>query len=71
MMTREEYLKAIGIVTEEERYKRLIRLISSRLDRDLTGKEIRYIHLLAGMDMESCEVFGKLFEDIGKEKGAV
>jgi hypothetical protein len=41
------------------------------LNRDLTGKEIRYIHWMAGLDMETCVVFGNLFEDIGKEKGAV
>ncbi|MCM3729167.1 hypothetical protein M3226_26505 [Neobacillus cucumis] len=53
MMSRKEYLDAIGYVTDEERYKQLIRLISSRLDRDLTGKEIRYIHWLAGL-VETC-----------------
>ena len=71
MMTRKENLEDTSYVTEEERYKRLIRLISSRLNRDLTGKEIRYIHWMAGLDMETCVVFGNLFEDIGKEKGAV
>ena len=35
MMTRKENLEDTSFVTEEERYKRLIRLISSRLNRDL------------------------------------
>ncbi|MDR4949757.1 hypothetical protein [Neobacillus cucumis] len=66
MMTRKEYLEAITFVTEEEeRYKRLIRLISNRLDRDLTGKEINYIHWMAGIDTEAFEVFEKIFEDMG------
>jgi hypothetical protein len=65
MMTRKEYIEAIGYVTAEERYKRLVRLISSRLDRDLTGKEISYISWMSRLDMETCEVFEKLFEDIG------
>ncbi|ULT56680.1 hypothetical protein L1999_27215 [Neobacillus drentensis] len=65
MMTRREYLEAITFVTEEEeRYKRLVRLVSKRLDRDLTGKEIKYIHLIAGIDTEAFEVFEKIFEDI-------
>ncbi|TWD98582.1 hypothetical protein FB550_10988 [Neobacillus bataviensis] len=70
MMSRKEYLDAIRYVTDEERYKQLIRLISSRLDRDLTRKEIRFIHWLAGLD-ETCEVFVKLLGDIGKDKCAV
>ncbi|MED4224811.1 hypothetical protein [Neobacillus cucumis] len=66
MMTRNEYLEAITFVTEEEeRYKRLVRLISNRLDRDLTGKEINYIHWMAGIDTEAFEVFEKIFEDMG------
>ncbi|MFL6518011.1 MAG: hypothetical protein ACJ8GL_08030, partial [Bacillus sp. (in: firmicutes)] len=66
MMTRKEYLEAITFVNEdEERYKRLVRLISNRLDRDLTGKEIKYIHWMAGIDTEAFEVFEKIFEDIG------
>lgn len=66
MMTRKEYVEAITFVKEEEeRYKRLVRLISNRLDRDLTGKEIRYIHWMAGIDTEAFEVFEKIFEDIG------
>lgn len=66
MMTRKEYLEAITFVTEEEdRYKQLVRLISKRLNRDLTGKEVKYIHRMAGMDAEAVEVFEKLFEDIG------
>ena len=66
MMTRKEYVEAITFVTvEEERYKRLVRLISNRLDRDLTGKEIKYIHLMAGINTEAFEVFEKIFEDIG------
>ena len=66
MMTRKEYLEAITFVTEEEdRYKQLVRLISKRLNRDLTGKEVKYIHRMAGMDSEAVEVFEKLFEDIG------
>ncbi|MEH7119168.1 hypothetical protein V7128_17395 [Neobacillus vireti] len=66
MMTRKEYLEAITFVTEEEdRYKHLVRLISKRLNRDLTGKEVKYIHRMAGMDAEAVEVFEKLFEDIG------
>jgi hypothetical protein len=66
MMTRKEYLEAITFVNEdEERYKRLVRLISNRLDRDLTGKEIKYIHWMASIDTEASEVFEKIFEDIG------
>lgn len=65
MMTRKEYLGAADLVTQEERYKRLIRLISSRLERDLTGKEINYIHWMASLDSETCEVFEKLLKDIG------
>ena len=66
MMTRKEYLEAITFVTEEEdRYKQLVRLISKRLNRDLTGKEVKYIHRMAGMDAEAVEVFEKIFEDIG------
>ncbi|PLS03343.1 hypothetical protein [Neobacillus cucumis] len=66
MMTRKEYLEAITFVTEEEeRYKRLVRLVSKRVNRDLTGKEIKYIHWMAGIDTEAFEVFEKIFEDIG------
>jgi hypothetical protein len=64
MMNRKEYLETIGFAAQEERYKRLIRLISSKLDRDLTGKEIRCIHSMASLDMETCEVFEKLVKDI-------
>lgn len=67
MMTRKEYSEAIGNVPAEERYKHLVRLISSRLDRDLTGKEISYISWLSRLDMETCKVFGTLFEDISKD----
>ncbi|MBM7656389.1 hypothetical protein [Neobacillus cucumis] len=66
MMTIKEYLEAITFVTEEEeRYKRLVRLFSNRLDRDLTGKEINYIHWMSGIDTEAFEVFEKIFEDMG------
>jgi len=71
MMTRKEYLEAITFVAEEEeRYKQLVRFISKRLNRDLTGKEVKYIHRIAGMDAEASEVFEKLFEDIGSQEGA-
>jgi hypothetical protein len=36
----------------------------------LTGKEVKYIHLMAEMDAEASEVFEKLFEDIGSQEGA-
>jgi len=65
MMTRKEYLEAITFVTEEdERYNRFVRLISHRLDRDLTEKEIKYIHWMAGINTEAFEVFEKIIEDI-------
>ena len=71
MMTRKEYLEAITLVTEEEeQYKQLVRLISKRLNRDLTGKEVKYIHRIAVMDSEAFKVFEKIFEDIGVEEGA-
>nr|WP_263324356.1 hypothetical protein [Neobacillus sp. Marseille-Q6967] len=65
MMTRKEYLETTNLVKQEERYKRLIRIISSKLDRDLTGKEINYIHWMASLDSETCEVFETLLKDIG------
>ena len=71
MMTRKEYLEAITFVTEEEeQYKQLVRLISKRLNRDLTGKEVKYIHQIAGMDAEAFKVFEKIFKDIGLVEGA-
>ena len=71
MMSRKEFLEAITFITDEEdRYKRLVRLISKQLNRDLTGQEIKSIHRIAGIDTETFEVFEKIFEDIGKEKGA-
>lgn len=61
---KKEYDKLIGYVPQEERYNILLRQITNNLNRDLTEKELRYISWISNFDMDTCETFGKLFEDM-------